>query len=139
VPGLKDTYKTIDESPIRNVIKDAQSKDNPARPGKNRLKPNYTDSGDSLFDRIRNWLTGRERTITSYVDPHNRETATGKVRAPIFGAANELGEMYEANRGTWGQGGDVAHDNRTIDVENIARGYWGVPHRPHNTNTVWVQ
>jgi RHS repeat-associated protein len=132
IPELAEKFKKIDGTPIRNLFKDAQGDKNPARAGKNGLKPNFTDDDNRHpFTRFLNWLLGRPRTVTSYYDPHNSVTGTGQIRPPIFGMANELGEMYEVNNHTAGVGGPVQHDNRTIEVENSVRRWFGATERPY--------
>jgi hypothetical protein len=75
--------------------------------------------------------------VTSYYDPNNRQTETGRDREPIFGLANEIGEMFQANGVVGNSGGTAAsYDNVSIQFENEARRALGAELRPENTNTV---
>jgi RHS repeat-associated protein len=125
----------------KNRIGDAQSPDNrTAARTPNGLKPNRTDAppytlGDFVRDLVGIFRGGgsgsTSKGTTSFYDPYNNQTATGRIRPPIFGLANELGHMFDANNGTWGQGGTRASENRSIWWENEARQALGADLRPY--------
>ncbi len=141
VAAIDEGLKKVEANSNTNVIKDAQSADHrtPARTA-NGLKPNNTDPNPYSIGAIAKALLGlftgarqsTSRGATIYYDPNNQQAGVhGRVRPPIFGLANELGEMFSANTGTWGDGGPTRHDNRSIWYENQAREAFGADPRPY--------
>ncbi len=138
IPEFKEKFKVIDANNVRNVVTDAQSESNPALKTPNGAKANMTkDDSQSIFGALpRIFFPSATKTVTSYYDPNNVQTETGRVRKPIFGLANEIGEMFLANGAVRTTGGDVGYDNESIRFENEARKALGAEPRPYNTNSV---
>jgi uncharacterized protein RhaS with RHS repeats len=132
----------FDNTKKNNVMRDAQSSENKTLGrSPNGLKTNNTvrDFGAQgvlhdlagLFRHLLGLRTDYGVGATSFYDPSNRQTVTGGDRAPIFGLANELGEMINANNGTWGLPNSTVNDNRSICYENQARAAYGAELRPY--------
>jgi RHS repeat-associated protein len=138
IPAFAEKFKQIDANKINNSVKDAQSRANPALKTPNGLKANATTNG-SLLNSLRALFSPSalsSRPVTTYYDPNNGQTQSGRERAPIFGLANEIGEMFQANGVAGSSGGAAAYDNVSIRYENAARSALGAELRPENTNTV---
>jgi RHS repeat-associated protein len=138
LPAFKGEFDKIDKNPHHNFIKNAQSRDNRTLgTSPNGLKVNRTErhfGGRELWRDLKALFgirTDYGVGATSFYDPSSRQTASGGDREPIFGLANELGEMINANNGTWGTPNQKDNDNRSIWFENQAREAFGANARPY--------
>lgn len=139
IPAFDREMNKMDKNDKYNAIKDAESGDNrTTQRSPNGLKTNNTVRNYGVRDFLRDLkgLFSRSGSAgtgaTTFYSPTNRQTVSGRDRAPIFGLANEMGEMFNANNGTWGQGGFSGNDNRSIWFENQAREAFGAEARPYH-------
>jgi RHS repeat-associated protein len=139
LPAFKREFDKIAKNDKRNAIKDAESRDNrTVQRSPNGLKTNNTERNFGIREVIRDLLglfgrhTDYGTGATSFYNPSNRQTVSGGDRAPIFGLANELGEMINSNNGTWGLPNSKDNDNRSIWFENQAREAYGADLRPYH-------
>ena len=138
LPAFNREFDKIAKNDKFNAIKDAETPEHKtSRRTPNGLKPNNTERHMGPREYLRDLLAllGRPTDYgvgaTSFYNPSNRQTSTGRDREPIFGLANELGEMINANNGTWGLPNQKDNDNRSIWFENQAREAYGAEPRPY--------
>lgn len=138
IPKFAEQFKKIDANDIHNVIKNAQDSGNNALKTPNALKANRTVNGSwvDVLRQIFSPSSWTHRTVTSYHDPQNRQTQTGRDREPIFGLASEIGEMFHANGAVQSKSNQVDYDNVSIEFENAARAALGANAIPINKDSI---